>query len=321
VIRLPAASFAPHLSSVRSTRPFTAPSHSVSALQAAARQRNVVILSHNVSQDVADGLFEVNNLLHGRVDVLARCANAALWVSNGIRKDTTVFLMLFPHNVTIEIQGAGVRGLNPNERTMALHLQRTLLIGNSNRRRDGSVADEGLQPSMAVASEERRAVELVRLTTGTPQDPDAIVNPAKPGSRSKSQKKILRVARKEREAAVRRLNGFKTGDEAPAGFYFHRNESLGARLAALATNGPILIFNELGDPLWEVLREQEEDDERAADQRSATTTLVLANQRGYAASDEKMLLENDALRQVSLGPLSLLTSQCITIAHHYLDLL
>ena len=40
---------------------------------------------------------------------------------------------------------------------------------------------------------------------------------------------------------------------------------------------------------------------------------------GYEASDEKMLTEHDAVREVSLGPLSLLTSQCITITHHYLD--
>jgi tRNA pseudouridine-54 N-methylase len=294
-------------------------------MQTAAPHRNVVILSHNVSQDVADGLFEVNNLLHGRVDVLARCANAALWVSNGIRKDTTVFLMLFPHNITIEIQGASVRSLNPNERTMALYLQRTLLIGNSNHRSekdDDNSDDDEKGPQQSLASEERRAVELVRLTTGrTQDDPDAIVNPAKPGSRSKAQKKVLRIARKERQAAVRRLNGFSPGDEAPAGFYFHRNETLGARLEALETEGPILMLHELGDPLWEVLQEQQDDGRTT---RPSATTLVLANQMGYAASDEEMLAQKSSggsLRQVSLGPLSLLTSQCITIAHHYLDLL
>ena len=37
--------------------------------------------------------------------------------------------MLFPHNVTIEVRGGSVRGLNPDERTMALCLQRTLLDG------------------------------------------------------------------------------------------------------------------------------------------------------------------------------------------------
>ena len=73
--------------------------------------RNIVVLSHNVSQDVADGLFDVNNLLTGRVDVLTRCVNSAIWVSNGIRKDTSVFLMLFPQNITIEIQGDKICGL------------------------------------------------------------------------------------------------------------------------------------------------------------------------------------------------------------------
>ena len=56
-------------------------------------ERNVVVLSHNVSQHVLDGHYDVNCLLTGRVDVLCRCINSALWVSKGIRKNTTMYLL------------------------------------------------------------------------------------------------------------------------------------------------------------------------------------------------------------------------------------
>ena len=79
-----------------------------------------------MSHDVAHGIFDVNNLPKGRIDVLARCVTSALWVSNRICTDTTLFLMLSPHNITIELQGSCVRSLTPDERTVALYLQRTL---------------------------------------------------------------------------------------------------------------------------------------------------------------------------------------------------
>jgi len=44
-------------------------------------QRNIIVLCHNVSQDTADGIFDVNNLLKGRIDVLARCITSSLWTS------------------------------------------------------------------------------------------------------------------------------------------------------------------------------------------------------------------------------------------------
>ena len=43
-----------------------------------AHQRNVIVLCQNVSHDVACGIFDVNNLLKDRVDVLARCVTSAL---------------------------------------------------------------------------------------------------------------------------------------------------------------------------------------------------------------------------------------------------
>jgi tRNA pseudouridine-54 N-methylase len=356
LLLLPAAAFVPASFKARRrscgapttlttcSKPVTTTATSQTALHATStptstqhHHRNIVVLSHNVSQDVADGFFDTNHLLHGRVDVLVRCANAALWISNNIRKDTTVYLMLFPHNITIEIQGCSVAGLNPDERTMALFIQRTLLVSNlGSQSGDGDTEDSG----------QRLSVELSRLEERKRQRPETI-NPFKPGAIPKSERLRLSVARKQREAMVRRIKkaaaqsqdaDSNTSDGAdannnapPLGFSLHPNDSLLARLEQFSATGPVLMLNELGKPLLEVLEslavsEQHADRTDTDSTNDRTTTLILGDQIGYAESDEKLLAESrsgngSGVRQVSLGPLSLLTSQCITISHHYLDLL
>lgn len=89
-----------------------------------ATSRHILVACHNVSAAVSRGLYSPNNLLEGRVDVLARCVAAALYVSNGLRRDTTLWLCL--GNATVEVGGAHVIGLNPDEKTAALFLQRAL---------------------------------------------------------------------------------------------------------------------------------------------------------------------------------------------------
>lgn len=305
----------------------------------ATPHRNIVVLSHNVSQDVADGFFDINDLLQGRLDVLSRCSSSALWVSNGIRKDTSVFLMLFPHNITIEIQGQHVQGLNPNERTMALYLQRTLLIGGKRKQgQDDADANEVIDVEDTItnadASQLRQEKEVIRLKEKNRKRPD-IINPFKPGALPKSEKKRLRVMRKKREAMVRRITkSDHTDTEPPAGFVFHRNDTLQARLDQFAADGPILMLNEVGEPLGDVLgtinthsgggavhsTSTGDNDDDGLTTNKSTTTLILGNQLGYSEGDEKLLTENNlSVNPVSLGPLSLLTSQCITITHHYLD--
>ena len=84
------------------------------------------------------------------------------------------------------------------------------------------------------------------------------------------------------------------------------------------------MLSETGDPLWGVLEDRQRKKSKCSTnintgQSGTATTLVLGNQLGYSADDEKLLLGIPSVREVSLGSLSLLTSQCITITHHYLD--
>jgi tRNA pseudouridine-54 N-methylase len=293
----------------------------------------------------------MNNLLQGRVDVLTRCANAALWVSNNIRQDVSVWIMLFPHNITIEIQGCSVTNLNPDERTMALFLQRTLLsgsFGDENGNGDSVGNNENGKQQLL---QSRREVAINRLTERKLERP-VTINPFKPGALPKSERNKLKVARKQRQAMVRRIHrnsnnntdptaadsGSDTNIGPPAGFVRHSNDSVAARLDQFSAVGPVLMLHETGAPLANVLLEPSlyhhpskdgtTDTTTTTTDTTTTTTLILGDQIGYADCDEKLLRKsrNDsgesvsAVRQVSLGPLSLLTSQCITIAHHYLDL-
>jgi hypothetical protein len=113
----------------------------------------------------------------------------------------------------------------------------------------------------------------------------------------------------------------------------HQNDSVAARLEQFLSTGPVLKLFETGEHISNALeqqrlgvvpREQPNDRDRTdtnttTTNTNTTTTLIFGDQIGYTESDEKLLAEN-GVRQVSLGPISLLTSQCITISHHYLDL-
>jgi tRNA pseudouridine-54 N-methylase len=168
------------------------------------------------------------------------------------------------------------------------------------------------------------------------------INPFKPGALPKSERARLRIVRKQREAMVRRIHRAATHDNnnnanatnsAVPGFWVHSNDSLQARLQECSATGPILMLDELGAPLSDELLHHlytnytdntststsNNNDMAIPTTTTTTTTLIVGDQMGYVASDEKCLAACEGVRKVSLGPLSLLTSQCITVSHHYLD--
>jgi tRNA (pseudouridine54-N1)-methyltransferase len=247
------------------------------------RRRNIVVVSRDVSSDVASGVFEANQLLAGRVDVLARCVNSAIWISNGIRTDTRVYLMLHPHNVTVRVDGSAIEELHPDERSTALLLQRCLVLGTS--------------------------IHTPFPLLQTPPPP-----PPANGEPSLSRRKQV-AERKEREKSTRRVNRSLSRESSPAGFTYLAGDTLAGRLEELSaessgSDGVIWMLDEGGAPLWTESDRGTEDD---------ATTLVIGDQLGYAAQDEQLLAARGDVRRVALGPHSLLTSQCIIIAHHHLD--
>lgn len=90
-------------------------------------ERDLVLLCHGTSAAIGSGQIDLNNLPHGRLDVLARCVAAALFVSHGIRSNTRIWLLLRDVGLTIRVDGSNVTGLHPDERTLAAAIRRTLL--------------------------------------------------------------------------------------------------------------------------------------------------------------------------------------------------
>jgi tRNA (pseudouridine54-N1)-methyltransferase len=80
--------------------------------------RDFVFVAHEAPTD-AD--FSLNDLPGaGRMDLLCRCINAALLTSHGIREGTTAHIVIHSDvDVTVRFVGDEIRGLNPDERSIA----------------------------------------------------------------------------------------------------------------------------------------------------------------------------------------------------------
>ncbi len=70
----------------------------------------------------------------GRLDVLLRCLRAALLISNGLRRDVRVYLVLrggpeAPR--VLRVSGESAKFLRPDERSLAILLRKTLAIPSS----------------------------------------------------------------------------------------------------------------------------------------------------------------------------------------------
>ena len=86
--------------------------------------RQFVCLGHDVP---LDGDFSLDDLAGGagRLDAICRSVTAALLKSHGIREDVRVHLVL-GDELAIEIDGATVRRLNPDERSTAARIRDAL---------------------------------------------------------------------------------------------------------------------------------------------------------------------------------------------------
>jgi tRNA (pseudouridine54-N1)-methyltransferase len=78
-----------------------------------------------------DGGFSINDLpgSGGRMDVLCRCVNAALFLSHDLRRDTDCYLILCGEPAppkTVRFSGALVRSLSPDERSAAALVKKVI---------------------------------------------------------------------------------------------------------------------------------------------------------------------------------------------------
>jgi len=93
-------------------------------------RRNFVILAHRAS---TDGSFNINDLCGsaGRLDGILRCINSPLFLSHGMRRDTSIHIvMLGPSDPpkVLTVNGQHVKYLNPDERSTAALVKKALEI-------------------------------------------------------------------------------------------------------------------------------------------------------------------------------------------------
>jgi tRNA (pseudouridine54-N1)-methyltransferase len=91
--------------------------------------RRFIIIGHRVK---TSGDFNLNDLCGsaGRLDVLLRCINAAFFVSNNIRRDVEVYLVLLGEPEppkTVHLIGSELKYLNPDERSTGALIRNALM--------------------------------------------------------------------------------------------------------------------------------------------------------------------------------------------------
>ena len=94
----------------------------------------------------------------GRLDVLLRCLRAALLVSHGLRRDTIVYLVLLggPNAPRVlRVDGSEIRFVRPDERALALLVQKALARATPSAEAGVFVA---IRPGLALASGDLDAV-------------------------------------------------------------------------------------------------------------------------------------------------------------------
>ena len=89
-----------------------------------ALQRHFAIIGHDAP---GIGELHLNDLAggSGRVDVLARSVNTALFISHGIRTDSTITIHLMGGNIPrrVKFDGSILRGVHPDERSISGHIR------------------------------------------------------------------------------------------------------------------------------------------------------------------------------------------------------
>ncbi len=110
--------------------------------------RRWVIIGQRASASPAFSLVDLAST-SGRLDVLLRCVRSAFLVSHGLRRDTIVYLVLLGGKEaprTLRINGEFVRFVRPDERSLAMMVQKALAAPT-----DGEEGFFPVRPGLAVA--------------------------------------------------------------------------------------------------------------------------------------------------------------------------
>lgn len=92
--------------------------------------RDYIVVGHKAR---TDGDFNLNDLpgTGGRMDIMCRCVNSALFLSHDLRRDVNIYMVLMgeptPPKI-VKFEGENVRYLNPDERSSGSLIKKALSV-------------------------------------------------------------------------------------------------------------------------------------------------------------------------------------------------
>lgn len=275
--------------------------------------RHVVVLCHDVSTETAAGLFSVQNLLQGRLDLWCRCVTAGLYLSDDLRRDTVVSLVLSsPENGdgdnpeipnaspknrrVIQIRGDEIQGLAPAEARIALLLQR-------------AAQHASLDVLCDIGERNIRATEGTSMSNASrPEKNEKNIGGFQKSSRNAEKRKRGWLAK--RPGSKGKVPGIQVAD------YGSFEECLDALLGVgQITSDKLFLLDVNGVNFTAALKIKTEKSENP---EIAPTTLVVGDAVGITDDERETLRSRNAI-PVTLGPHILLASHCIVLAHAAMD--
>eukprot|EP00041_Stephanoeca_diplocostata_P029487 m.871830 g.871830 ORF g.871830 m.871830 type:complete len:354 (+) comp23568_c0_seq65:129-1190(+) len=305
------------------------------------------------------GNFKLDGLMHGRLDLVARCITASFFVSYGVRRNTRYTVTLSDKerkhkDRTVLVNGAMVKHLRPDERSIGSLLHK--LLAPSADDVSASAASSALTKTQQwkLTKAQRKALRS-RTDRTPPSDPHAALNtrvpdvdddtaveaPIEPLAHWQVQQR-QKTARHREEQRVQQQRKADRARKCLVGFdvnarTFTESVRHAVHSATIdADRDPVVV----GEPVTGQLRDCKGPclllmlDEAAPfiDDPASTwphrvsngVVVVLGDNRGLsvAETDACTALAAEglvAIEKVSLGPVPLLASQCIVLVHHYLD--
>jgi len=111
-----------------------------------------------------DGNFNMEDLPSsgGRMDLVARCISSALWLSHAVRPDAKIYCVLNgppKPPVTVLFDGAAIRKISPDERSIALWLKKAL---------SEEIADDWHEFRPGIMTARKSFQEIIREHEGRP---------------------------------------------------------------------------------------------------------------------------------------------------------
>ncbi|MDW7776289.1 MAG: tRNA (pseudouridine(54)-N(1))-methyltransferase TrmY [Methanosarcinales archaeon] len=242
--------------------------------------REFIVVGHRA---VTDGQFSLNDLpgSAGRMDIMCRCVNSALFLSHDLRRDTVIYLVLLgvpgPSKI-VKISGRDVRYLNPDERSSGSLIKKALELKSAIRWKESTpgvwVRQGGLEDLLA----ELNFDTGIDDGNGNSSDNDA------GGSVNKD-------AGREIDDDTRGRENEDGGASAV--------EDIGCKLYYLHEDG-IDIRDEMKGPL------------------PKRAIFILGDHEGMTTDEEQKIIDAGA-SSLNVGPLSLHADHCIIVVNNELD--